>query len=87
VTPIVDTLIGNETSCVRLVHRLTGLFILARRLTGSRTLVRGRGKRRRGRVAAAILAINDMECLAGPDHSPLMFAALMIGHHFSISAL
>ena len=23
----------------------------------------------------------------GRDHSPLMFAALMIGHHFSISAL
>jgi hypothetical protein len=27
------------------------------------------------------------ENMAGPDHSALMFAALMMGHHLSISAL
>jgi hypothetical protein len=54
--------------------------------SGPRALARGSGG---GAASATVVAQwrSANENMAGPDHSPLMFAALMIGHHFSISAL
>ena len=40
-----------------------------------------------GQAVSAEFAANDPDRTSEVIHSPLMFAALMIGHHFSISAL